>query len=543
MKTEVVKILPGDTENLEKAAKLIKSGEIVAIPTETVYGLAANVYDETAVRKIFKAKGRPQDNPLIVHISELSQLKEIAMYIPDSLKVLAEHFMPGPLTVVLPKNPKISDTVTAGLPSVAVRMPSHKTAMDFISACNVPLAAPSANISGSPSPTSAKHVFDDLNGKISMIIDGGECSVGVESTVISLLGDVPELLRPGAITLEQLQSVLGEVKVSRCVLAPLQKNEKASSPGMMHKHYSPKTKIITVKGSAQDFANYVNGKKNESVCALAFSEDCHLLDVPFVAFGDKNDLISQARRLFSSLREVDELDKEVCFAQLPSSEDIGLAVVNRLLRAAEFSVVQLDKKKDGDFTVVGLTGKTGSGKSSVCEILREKGAAIIDGDKVARELTTKDKQLLNCLKDSFGNDIVKGGKLNRRLLASRAFKNRESVDRLNRIMHPRITEYIMEELTRLRSRGFSVAVIDAAALIESKISEKCDVIAVTYAPQEERLLRIIKRDNITQEEALVRIRAQREDEFYNSRADYIIRCYEPFDVDNEIKPLLYRLGL
>lgn len=543
MKTKIVKILPGDTENLEKAAKLIKCGEIVAIPTETVYGLAANVYDESAVGKIFKAKGRPQDNPLIVHISKLSQLGEIAAYIPDSLKVLAEHFMPGPLTVVLPKNPKISDTVTAGLSSVAVRMPSHETARAFISACLVPLAAPSANISGSPSPTSAKHVFDDLNGKIPMIIDGGECSVGVESTVISLLGEVPEVLRPGAVTLEQLQSVLGEVKVNRAVLAPLQKNEKASSPGMKHKHYSPKTKIITVKSSAQAFVRYVNGKKNESVCALAFREDCRLLDVPFVVFGDKNDLTSQARRLFSSLREVDELEKEVCFARLPSQEDIGLAVVNRLLRAAEFSVVDLDKKEEGDLIVVGLTGKTGSGKSSVCKILREKGAAIIDGDKVARELTEKDKELLNCLKDNFGDDILSNGALNRRLLASRAFKDRDSVEKLNRIMHPRITEYIMKELSKLRSKGFSVAVIDAAALIESEISEKCDVIAVTYAPESERLQRITKRDKITQEEALVRIRAQREDDFYNSKADYIIRCFRPFDVDKEIKPLLDRLGL
>lgn len=543
MITEIIKINPKDTEKLNRAAKLIKNGETVAMPTETVYGLAASAFDENAVNKIFEAKGRPQDNPLIVHISDISQLYEIVSFVPDSLKKLANRFMPGPLTVVLPKNEKIPDVVTAGLPSVAVRMPSHETARAFISACGVPLAAPSANISGSPSPTSAKHVYDDLNGKIPMIIDGGECSVGIESTVLSLTGETPELLRPGGITLEQLQSVLGEVNVNAAVLSPVDKNTKACSPGMKYRHYSPKTKIIAVKGSSRSFADYVNFKKDESVCALIFEENRENIIVPYVAYGKRNDCNSQARSLFKSLREVDALGKEVCYAELPRADETGLAVVNRLLRAAGFSLVNLEKKDGGEFTVLGLTGKTGSGKSYVCEILKNKGAAIIDGDKLAREIVKNDKELLKELAAAFGNDIIKDGVLDRKLLASRAFRDKEGVETLNALTHPRITRLADCELSSLKKSGARIAVIDAAALIESGISEKCDILAVTYAPESVRLERIIKRDGITESEALLRMGAQKEDGFYSSKADYVIRCYSPYNMNKELEPLLKKLGL
>ncbi|HZJ75301.1 MAG TPA: L-threonylcarbamoyladenylate synthase [Clostridia bacterium] len=537
--TKIVKISPCDSEKLKEAADIIKNGGVVGIPTETVYGLAANAYDENAVKKIFMAKGRPQDNPLIVHIGELTQLYEVAANVPINAEKLVQQFMPGPLTIILPKSERVPDIVTAGLKNVAVRMPLHKTAREFIKYCGVPLAAPSANISGGPSPTSAQHVYDDLNGKIPLIIDGGECAVGVESTVISLIGDIPELLRPGAITIEQLEEVLGVIKVNPAILEEVNANEKVSSPGLLHKHYSPKTRLIAVKGNTADFAKYVNAQKDKSVCALVFDEDKDLLEVPYIVYGKKNDYHSQEHALFKSLRQIDELKKDICYAELPNDENAGLAVLNRLLRAAEFSVVNAKKI----FIIVGLTGKTGSGKSTVSRILEEKGTAIIDGDKVAREVLAEDNGLLQKLSGEFGNSIIKDGVLDRKALAFLAFKDKESTERLNSITHPHITKAVYRKLSELKNKGVRVVVIDAAALIESKISEKCDIIVVTHAPYEERLKRICERDGLTEKEALLRISAQKEDDFYISKADYLINNFYPNSIEEQLKPLLKRLGL
>ncbi len=543
IETKIVKISPSDTEKLKDAANIIKNGGVVAIPTETVYGLSANAYDENAVKKIFRAKGRPQDNPLIVHIAELSQLYEIAEAVPKAAEKLAQQFMPGPITIILPKSEKIPDIVTAGLKNVAIRMPLHKTAREFIKICGVPLAAPSANVSGSPSPTQAQHVYDDLNGKIPLIIDGGECEVGVESTVISLIGDVPELLRPGSITLAQLKSVLGKVKVSPAILSAVNTNEKVNSPGLKHKHYSPKTKLIAIKGSAKGFARYVNSKKSGNVCALVFNEDKHLIKVPYIVYGKRNDYHSQERSLFKALRQVDGLKKDVCYAQLPNDENAGLAVLNRLLRAADFTVIHADEICEKGFVIVGLTGKTGSGKSTVSKILEEKGAAIIDGDKVARKVLAKDNTLLLKLSESFGDTIIKDGVLDRKALAALAFKDKESTEKLNEVTHPHITKEVNKRLLELKSKGVRVAVIDAAALFESEISKKCDIIVVTHAPKDERLKRILQRDGLTKSEALLRISAQKEDDFYISKADYLINNFYPNCINEQLKPLLERLGL
>lgn len=539
IETKILKINHNDAEKLKEAADIIKNGGVVAIPTETVYGLAASVYDENAVKKIFKAKGRPQDNPLIVHIGEPSQLYEIAANVPLNAEKLVQQFMPGPLTIILPKSERIPDIVTAGLKNVAVRMPLHKTAREFIKYCGVPLAAPSANISGSPSPTSAQHVYDDLNGKIPLIIDGGECTVGVESTVISLVGNIPELLRPGAITVEQLEEVLGEISVNPAILEEVNSNERVSSPGLLHKHYSPKTKLIAVKGSTIDFARYVNAKKDKSVCALVFEEDKDLLEVPFITYGKKDDYHSQERALFKSLRQIDCLKKDICYTQLPNDEKEGLAVLNRLLRAAEFSVINANNS----FIIVGLTGKTGGGKSTISRILEEKGAAVIDCDKVAREVFSEDNNLLGELSEEFGNSIIKDGVLDRKALASLAFKDKKSIEKLNSITHPHITKSVYSKLSELKDKGVHVVVIDAAALIESKISEKCDIIVVTHAPYEERLKRIRERDGLTEKEALLRISAQKDDDFYISKADYLINNFYPNSIEEQLKPLLKRLGL
>ena len=331
-----------DVKAIRTAGSILKNGGLVGIPTETVYGLAADALNGTAVAKIFKAKGRPQDNPLIVHISEFSQLNRLVKAVPEQAKQLAERFWPGPLTIILPKSDIIPDEVSAGLPTVAVRFPVHPAARAVIDAAGTPLAAPSANLSGHPSPTTAAHVIADLNGKIDAVLDGGTCAVGVESTVITLATSTPCLLRPGGITLEQLRSVLGRVDMDDAVLNPLPKGVKASSPGMKYKHYSPKANVIILDGSYESYKNYVNSHKEEGIVALCYNGEEKELKVPAVCYGGEDDCSEQARELFDALRELDDLNAHTVFARCPEPQGVGLAVYNRLIRAAGFEVIHLE---------------------------------------------------------------------------------------------------------------------------------------------------------------------------------------------------------
>ena len=264
--------------SIKEAARILKNGGIAAIPTETVYGLAASALDEEAVKKVFIAKGRPQDNPLIVHIANINALNEIAADIPDGAYKCAEKFWPGPLTMVLKRTDKIPALVSAGLDTVAVRMPSDKTARDIITASGLPLAAPSANTSGKPSPTSAKYVIDDLDGKIDAVVMSGDCRVGVESTVITLVTSPPRLLRPGAVTVEQLREIFPDIVVDKAVLSEPEKGEKVASPGMKYKHYAPKTETYLVEGDSDSFAEFVNAKLDAA--AVCFSEDGERINIP-----------------------------------------------------------------------------------------------------------------------------------------------------------------------------------------------------------------------------------------------------------------------
>lgn len=324
---------------LKEVAEILNNGGIVGIPTETVYGLAANAYDESAVAKIFEAKGRPQDNPLIVHIANMSELEVIAAEIPESAKKLAAAFWPGPLTMVLKRTEKMPASVSAGLDTVAVRMPSNEVARAIIETSGLPLAAPSANISGRPSPTTAQHVIDDLGGKIDAVVVSGDCSVGVESTVISLVNGKNRLLRPGGITHEQLESVIGPVEIDVSVLSS-EISAKVSSPGMKYKHYSPKTKVIIVEADTDFFCDYVN-QRDENCAAMCFSEEAEHINKITVVYGQMSNDMSQARELFDALRVVDTLDVEVVYAHSPKKSGVGLAVYNRLLRAAAFEVIKL----------------------------------------------------------------------------------------------------------------------------------------------------------------------------------------------------------
>lgn len=336
MKTEVINITTEYEKALNEAKRLINDGQVVAIPTETVYGLAANTFDEDAVKKIFVAKGRPSDNPLIVHIAKFEDLAPLVKEIPEKVKIMAEKFWPAPLTMIMKKSEKISNVVSGNLDTVAVRLPKSKYARDIIESCGVPLAAPSANLSGSPSPTNAKYVFDDMNGRIPLIIDGGSSEIGVESTVISFAEDPPRLLRPGGVTLEEMTELIGEIIVDDAVLNKLEEGAVAASPGMKYKHYAPTADITLIKSDFETFKNLCESEEN--VTAFCFDGEEKLLSCPSVTYGKENDGFSQSARLFDALRELDEMGAVKVYARCPDTKGMGMAVYNRLIRSAGFKI-------------------------------------------------------------------------------------------------------------------------------------------------------------------------------------------------------------
>ena len=504
-----------DIEDIKTAAEILRNGGIVAIPTETVYGLAADAFSGEAVKKIFEAKGRPQDNPLIVHISDFSQIYSIAREVPESAKKLADKFWPGPLTIILPKRPEVPDETSGGLDTVAVRMPSHRIANKIIE-LSCPLAAPSANISGFPSPTSFEHVEADMTGRADAICDGGDCDVGVESTVITLATEIPMLLRPGGVTLEQLKSVLGEVDVAQAVLNPMGKDEKAESPGMKYKHYSPDAQIQIVRGNLTEFIEYVNNSDCDGVLCFEGEEE-FFPDKIIVTFGRETDSLSQAQRLFDALRELDEKGAKNVLARSPLTEGVGLAVCNRLYRAAAFRFIDGVRRP-----VVGLTGPTGAGKGYVSEYLESLGCYVCDTDGIARELTAENSPFLSVLTEHFGEDIVNDGVLDRKLLASRAFATKEKQELLNSLMHPEIIAIANERCREALYNGAVASIIDAPLLFEAKGDEVCDTVISVVAPKEIRLERIMNRDSITEEQALSRMNVQHEDEFYTKKSEFTV---------------------
>lgn len=337
------KLLKPNKESIELACKLLQDGEVVGVPTETVYGLAGDSRNGEAIKKIFKAKGRPADNPLIVHISNLDMLKGVVRYVSDDAKELMDAFWPGPLTIIMPKGNEICNETCAGLDSVGVRMPSNPIAHEIIEKSKVPFSAPSANISGKPSPTNATDVFVDMNGRIPLIIDGGECDAGVESTVISTLTDTPIILRPGVITKEMIENVLGKkVEIAKAVTEGVKKDEKVLSPGMKYKHYAPNANVIILKGSLEKYSKYVNEHKADGTFALCFDDEQQYLDVPAISYGHITSPKEQAHELFTALRELDKQNAKIVYARCPEMTGVSLAVYNRLIRSAGFKIIDLD---------------------------------------------------------------------------------------------------------------------------------------------------------------------------------------------------------
>ena len=324
----------------EAAAEIIKAGGLVAIPTETVYGLGANGLDPQAVANIFIAKGRPNDNPLILHIADASQIDDLCHHVPESAYRLAERFWPGPLTMVLPAKPCVPKETTAGLSTVAVRCPDSQVTRDIIRLSGVPLAAPSANISGKPSTTTAEHVYHDHAGKIPLIVDGGACKVGVESTIVDLTENPPRLLRPGGITPAQLEEVLGSLVVDKAVTAQVDKDAVVKAPGMKYRHYAPDCQVVIVSGSSEKAAACIRTLYKPGDRVLCFQEELCLFEgCDPLSYGTEKDLTSLSAGLFAALRELDDPAVQKVYARCPDGDGIAYAIQNRLKKAAAFQII------------------------------------------------------------------------------------------------------------------------------------------------------------------------------------------------------------
>lgn len=346
---QMTQMLKANEASILQAAELLKKGQLVGFPTETVYGLGANALDAQAVLSIFAAKGRPADNPLIVHVAQVEDLEPLC-HVTEVAQKLMAAFWPGPLTLLLKKKTVVPMEVTAGLDTVAVRMPSHPVAHALLAACRVPVAAPSANRSGKPSPTQAQHVFDDMDGRIPMILDGGSCQVGVESTVLDVTCEPPCILRPGGVTKEMLETVLPEVTVAGSVLRPLEKGEKALSPGMRYQHYAPQGQLTLISGSDENALPLMDrlydeaAERGESCCLLVFEEALSLTGSRQTqSLGQHRHPEQMAERLFDLLRQMDKLGVERIYSQVVDPQGLGLAIMNRLGRAAAFHVIDAEE--------------------------------------------------------------------------------------------------------------------------------------------------------------------------------------------------------
>ena len=341
MNTEHIKItdIVAEENDLARAASVLRSGGLVVFPTETVYGLGGDATRDEAAKKIYAAKGRPSDNPLIIHIANPADAERYAVT-NEIYYRLAKAFMPGPLTVILPRRESIPTSTTGGLDSVAVRCPAHPVARKLIELCGFPIAAPSANLSGKPSPTSAAHVAQDMDGRVDMIIDGGESEIGLESTIVKIADDGLILLRPGGITRDALSLVCDNVTVADAVLHQLAENERPLSPGMKYRHYAPTAPLVLLSGNDEDVLAYIQQETAARKCAvLCYNEEFDALNNCILfPIGQKNDLASQAHKLFAALRDADGTDAEIIYAHLPPQEGLGLALYNRLIRAAAHTI-------------------------------------------------------------------------------------------------------------------------------------------------------------------------------------------------------------
>jgi len=490
---------------IDKAVQLLKVGEIVALPTETVYGLAGNALDPCAIAKIFEAKSRPQDNPLIVHVSDIEMLRELGLEISELALKLAEKFWPGPLTMVLKKiDDIIPSEISCGFDSVAVRVPNSRIMLEIIKRCGFPVAAPSANLSGRPSPTTVQHVRDDIGDLIDLIVDGGNCEIGIESTVISFVHEKNEkirVLRPGAVTVEML-SEFADVVVDD--------NGSPLSPGTRYKHYSPKAEVIAVIADSEEaFRDYVGESRYVIACP-------------------------EMQTLFATFREFDEQGAEQILVHLPEPVGVGLALHNRIIRAAEFNVIRVDEK----LNVVGLTGISGAGKSTAAKFFAERGFYVIDCDKEARTVITS-SPCIDEVREIF-SEVFVDGVFNRKKAADVLFSNSKKLEKYQKLVFPYVVYGIIKIIESSKSLNI---LLDASTLYQSGADDFCNKIIAVVADKQVCVKRITERDNISQNDALLRLSNQPNEEYYrsavqNGNADYIIENNEKiedlFDKVNKI---------
>ncbi len=499
-------------DQISAAADILRQGGLVAIPTETVYGLGANALDEEAVHKIFEAKGRPQDNPLIIHVPGPQWLPRYCQDVPPLAYTLARKFWPGPLTMILKRKKVVPDATTAGLDTVGVRCPDHQVTLAIIREAGVPIAAPSANTSGRPSCTCAADCMEDMEGKIDAVVDGGPCQVGVESTIVDLTCDPPRLLRPGGLPLEALEEIAGPLTVDKAVTEPLKDGEKPKAPGMKYRHYAPKAPVTVVTGPAEASARTIQEMVQPGDGVICFDEFAEAFPQQQVeCLGPSKDKRIQAQRVFDALRAFDSKDVQQIYAQCPDSQGLGLAVSNRLKKAAGFKTIAAGQKK----VVLGITGGTGSGKTSALEAIRDLGGVVIDCDAVYHEMLDKDADLRHAIEVKFHGVFNSDGTLNRKKLGELVFENKERMAQLNEVIY----QFLVPEIQKRAREGYLTA-IDAINLIESGVGELCDRTIAITAPAELRVRRIMARDGIDERYARMRISAQKSDEFYRSKCDY-----------------------
>ena len=509
-----------DPNAVRDAAAILRCGGLLGIPTETVYGLGADALNEDAVRNIFLAKGRPQDNPLIIHVPDASWLERYCRDVPPAAYRLAERFWPGPLTMILPRRDIVPLRTTGGLETVGVRCPNHPVTLAIIEAAGVPIAAPSGNTSGRPSPTTAAHMIEDMDGRIDGIVDGGPCTVGVESTIIDLTVTPPRLLRPGGLPLESLRQVLGEVAVDKAVTGLLSAGEHPRAPGMKYRHYAPHAPVTVVTGAPERSARRIRGLLSDTAGVICFDEYAPLFPGHIIHnLGPAADKSAQARHVFDALRTFDGTDVTEIFAQCPDDGGLGLAVANRLKKAAGFHLIDADRP-----LIVGLTGGTGAGKTSALAALEDLGGTVLDCDAVYHQMLRTDPALREAITAAFGPVFCPDGSLDRQKLGTLVFSDHAALDRLNAIVY----EYLPPELLR-RAQGHTLVGLDAINLMESGLGKLCACTVAVLAPAEDRVRRIMARDGISEDYARLRISAQQPDAFYRERCSHILEnnCATP----------------
>ena len=477
-----------DPNAVRDAAAILRRGGLLGIPTETVYGLGADALNEDAVSRIFLAKGRPQDNPLIIHVPDASWLERYCRSVPPAAYQLAERFWPGPLTMILPRRDIVPLQTTGGLETVGVRCPNHPVTLAIIEAAGVPIAAPSGNTSGRPSPTTAPHMIEDMDGRIDGIVDGGPCTVGVESTIIDLTVTPPRLLRPGGLPLESLRQVLVEVTVDKAVTGLLAAGERPRAPGMKYRHYAPHAPVTVVTGEPERSARRIQGLLSDTAGVICFDEYAPLFPGHIIhKLGPAADKSAQARHVFDALRTFDGTDVTEIFAQCPDDGGLGLAVANRLKKAAGFHLV-------------------------------------LDCDAVYHQMLRTDPALREAITAAFGPVFCPDGSLDRQKLGTLVFSDHAALDRLNAIVY----EYLPPELLR-RAQGHTLVGLDAISLMESGLGRLCACTVAVLAPAEDRVRRIMARDGISEDYARLRISAQQPDAFYRERCSHILEnnCATP----------------